>query len=176
EGCSVAAAFGKSSESAGEGSPSPGTASTSIIGRGSELTGDLEGSGQLRVEGRVDGTIRMDGEVQVAAEGAVEGRIEADEVVAAGRVTGTIAARTAVRLEDGCQVDADVHCPVLELQEGGRLNGRVDMSGDEVPAEEPSVGRRPATGPEPGPGPAGEEDGDEGEETEADATDGPSPG
>lgn len=129
----MAAAFGKFSEKEGEGPPSAGAGSTSIVGRGTELTGDLTGSGQLRVEGRVDGTIRMDGEVQIAADGAVEGRIEADEIVAAGRVSGTIAARDAVRLEDGCQVDADVYCPRLELEEGGRINGRVDMSGDELP-------------------------------------------
>lgn len=170
----MAAAFGKLSESDEEGAPPPGAASTSIIGRGSELTGDLEGSGQLRVEGKVDGTIRMDGEVQVASEGSVEGRIEADEVVAAGSVSGTIAARGAVRLEDGCQVDADVHCPVLELEEGGRLNGRVDMSGDEVPEEGPRTARATvAASPPAGPDDeaaddGGEDDGGDGEEPPGD--------
>lgn len=159
----MAAAFGKSSESEREGGAPASGASTSIIGRDSELTGDLEGSGQLRVEGHVEGTVRMDGEVQVAAGGSVEGRIEADEVVAAGRVSGTIAARGAVRLEDGCDVDADVHCPVLELEEGGRLNGRVDMTGDGPPAaESPSVREgAPAPAPDAGDGGEGPDDGDE---------------
>lgn len=158
----MAAAFGKSSESDRERPPSSGS-STSIIGSDSELTGDLEGSGQLRVEGRVEGTVRMDGEVQVAAGGSVEGRIEADEVVAAGRVSGTIAARGAVRLEDGCDVDADVHCPVLQLEEGGRLNGRVDMTGDELPPEEPGGSLEPPSplDPEGGDGDTEEDDDEE---------------
>lgn len=143
----MAAAFGKFSEKDDDGDPAASTGSTSLVGRGTELTGDLVGRGQLRVEGRVDGTIRMDGEVHVAADGAVEGRIEADEVVAAGRVSGTIAAREAVRLEEGCRVEADVRCPVLELEEGGHLDGRVEMSGEGLPeSEEAAAG---AAGPRP---------------------------
>jgi cytoskeletal protein CcmA (bactofilin family) len=148
----VTAAFGKFSEKDDDG-PTPrrvGQQGTSIIGPGAELVGDLTGSGQLRIEGRVDGTIRMDGEVQVAAGGAVEGRIEADSVVTAGRIDGTIAARDAVRLEDGCQVEADVFSPVLELMEGGMLDGRVDMSGSGLP-EEPDLGGTSPGGPS-GPG------------------------
>lgn len=148
----MTAAFGKFSEKDDDG-PAPGRAGqqgTSIIGPGAELVGDLTGSGQLRIEGRVDGTIRMDGEVQVAAGGAVEGRIEADSVVTAGRIDGTIAARDAVRLEDGCRVEADVFSPVLELMEGGMLDGRVDMSGSGLP-EEPDLGGEPPGGPS-GPG------------------------
>lgn len=166
----MAAAFGRLSEKDGEGPPPPDTASTSIVGRGTELTGDVVGSGQLRVEGRVDGTIRMDGEVQIAAEGTVEGRIEADEVVAAGRVSGTVTARDAVRLEDGCQVDADVHSPVVELQEGGLLNGRVEMSEPSVPEETSAARDLPSPAPtEPSPEaedePAGEGEADAAGET-----------
>lgn len=173
----MAAAFGKSSESDGDRAP-PSGGSTSIIGRDSELTGDLDGSGQLRVEGRVEGTVRMDGEVHVASGGSVEGRIEADEVVAAGRVSGTIAARGAVRLEDGCDVDADVHCPVLELEEGGRLNGRVDMTGDELPAEEPAAPAppEPASRPEPEPEDTASDEIQDDEERDEAPADGPSAG
>lgn len=156
----MAAAFGKFSEKEGDGAPASGRPSTTIVGRGTELVGDLTGSGQVRVEGRVDGTIRVDGEVQVADDGSVEGRIEADEVVAAGRISGTVAARDAVRLEDGCRVDADVFCPVLELQEGGVLNGRVDMSGEGLPEPEAPV---------PGSAAPAAPEGDAGEESPAEA-------
>lgn len=159
----MTAAFGKFSEKDDDG-PAPrrvGQQGTSIIGPGAEMVGDLTGSGQLRIEGRVDGTIRMDGEVQVAAGGAVEGRIEADSVVTAGRIDGTIAARDAVRLEDGCRVEADVFSPVLELMEGGMLDGRVDMSGSGLP-EEPDLGREPPVGPSgPGAEPPRAEEGEE---------------
>lgn len=168
----MTAAFGKFSEKE-EGVAAPrGGQATSIVGRGAELEGDLTGTGQLRVEGRVDGTIRMDGEVQVAGGGDVDGRIEADRVVVAGRVEGTIAAREAVRLEDGCHVDADIYSPALELMEGGVLDGRVDMSGSGLPEEPevPAEGRgTPAgsgpMGPEAAPVQQPPEVGDPGEET-----------
>lgn len=158
------AAFGKLSGSDDRNDDSPARAeSTSIIGRGTEIVGELSGRGQLRVEGRIEGTVRVEGEVQIADGGEVDGRIEADRVVAGGSVSGAIAARESVRLEEGCQVDADVFSPVLQLQEGGVMNGRVDMTGKGQPGAPPADseggGEDEGSGPEE---PAGEEDGEDG--------------
>lgn len=162
----MTAAFGKfSGKDDDVERPMNRTASTSVIGHGTELVGDLKGSGQLRVEGRVEGTIRLDGEVQIASGGRVEGRIEADAVVAAGHVSGTIAARESVRLEDGCQVEADILSPRLQLEEGGRINGRVDMSAD-GPDLDDLGGRPAASGPGSAPSPAAGEPSPAGEDDE----------
>jgi len=132
------AAFGRLSGSDDRNDDPPARAeSTSIIGRGTEIAGELSGRGQLRVEGRIEGTVRVEGEVQIADGGEIDGRIEADRVVAGGSVSGAIAARESVRLEEGCQVDADVFSPVLQLQEGGVMNGRVDMTGKGQPGGRP---------------------------------------
>jgi cytoskeletal protein CcmA (bactofilin family) len=158
------AAFGRLSGSDDRNDDPPARAeSTSIIGRGTEIEGELSGRGQLRVEGRIEGTVRIEGEVQIADGGEVDGRIEADRVVAGGSVSGAIAARESVRLEEGCQVDADVFSPVLQLQEGGVMNGRVDMTGKGQPGGPPADSDGDAedggSGPEE---PVGEEDTEDG--------------
>jgi cytoskeletal protein CcmA (bactofilin family) len=99
----------------------------SVLGGGMTVTGDVTGEGELRIEGRVEGSVKTNGRVIVESTGEVEGGIEAGEVVASGKVSGKITAKGAVRLKNGCKVEADVHAPTIELEEGGTVNGRLEM-------------------------------------------------
>lgn len=104
-----------------------GTATPSVIGSGMELDGELKARGDLRIEGRVKGSIRTEGEVVVAPRGIVDGDIEAREIHVGGRVTGNVVASEAARFMEGCQVDAEVRASVIQIQEGGVVNGRLVM-------------------------------------------------
>jgi cytoskeletal protein CcmA (bactofilin family) len=99
----------------------------SVLGGGMKVTGDVSGEGELRIEGRVEGSVTTDGRVIVEASGEVVGDIEAAEVVASGKVSGKITASGAVRLESGCQVEADVEAARISLEEGGIVNGTFKM-------------------------------------------------
>ncbi|GEM_PF-2139585 len=92
-----------------------------------ELEGQLTARGDLRIEGRVKGSIRTQGEVVVAREGVVDGDIEAAEIHVGGRVSGTVIATGAARFMEGCRVDAEVRAPVVSIEEGGTVNGRLVM-------------------------------------------------
>jgi cytoskeletal protein CcmA (bactofilin family) len=107
------------------GNPQSGT--ISVLGGGMTVTGDVTGEGELRIEGRVEGSVSTSGRVLVDASGQVEGGIEAEEVIASGKVSGNIKASGAVRLKKGCRVEADVEAPKIELEEGGTVNGRLTM-------------------------------------------------
>jgi cytoskeletal protein CcmA (bactofilin family) len=103
------------------------SATPSVIGGGMELEGELKARGDLRIEGRVKGSIRTQGEVVVAREGVVEGDIEAAEIHVGGRVNGTVTASSAARFMEGCHVDAEIRAPVVSIEEGGTVNGRLVM-------------------------------------------------
>ncbi|MDP2481149.1 MAG: polymer-forming cytoskeletal protein [Candidatus Palauibacterales bacterium] len=105
----------------------PTSATPSVIGGGMELEGQLTARGDLRIEGRVKGSIRTQGEVVVAREGVVDGDIEAAEIHVGGRVSGTVIATGAARFMEGCRVDAEVRAPVVSIEEGGTVNGRLVM-------------------------------------------------
>ncbi|MFW6084392.1 MAG: bactofilin family protein [Gemmatimonadota bacterium] len=116
--------------SGGNGRPGNAQSRTvSVLGGGMTVTGDVVGEGEFRIEGRVEGSVKTSGRVVVDAGGEVEGGVEAQEIVASGKISGHIAATDAVRLKNGCQVEADVQAPVIELEEGGTVNGRLEMKG-----------------------------------------------
>ena len=122
---------------------------------GFRVEGELESPGDLRIAGRVQGVVRARGEVTVAEEGEVDAEVHAATVVVAGRLEGTVHAAERATFREGCRVDGDVHAPVIGLEEGGRLTGRLHMSGEEAtgaPADEERHGtssdgeRQPAEG------------------------------
>lgn len=118
----VARAFGRNGD-AGAG----GARTVSVLGGGMTVTGDVTGEGELRIEGRVEGSVTTSGRVIVESSGEVEGGVEAQEVIASGKVSGKITAKATVRLKNGCRVEADVSAPTIELEEGGVVNGRLEM-------------------------------------------------
>lgn len=101
----------------------------SVLASGTTVTGDISLQGELQLEGRVEGSLRTKGRVVVGSNGVVEGEVEADEIVVAGRVKGSLKARKALRLKRACEVAADVEGPALEIEEGASLDGSVKMTG-----------------------------------------------
>lgn len=120
-----------SSAGSSPGSPkngaSRGTGTVSVLGGGMVVTGDVKGDGELRIEGRVEGSVTTEGRVIVEPDGHIQGDVEAREVIASGKVSGNITASGAVRMKCGCRIDADVTATSIELEEGGVVNGKLQM-------------------------------------------------
>lgn len=103
----------------------------SIIGFGMTVTGDIEGQGVVKIEGRVEGSIRGVRQVLVGRQGEVTGDIETREAVIGGRVAGTITATERVEIQGTSSVNGDIHTKSIVVMDGGRINGNVRM--EEVP-------------------------------------------
>lgn len=99
----------------------------SIIGPGMKVVGDIETDGTVRVEGRVDGSVRAGKAVVVGKDGVVDGTIETQDAVISGRVTGTLTAQSRLEIHATSRIDGDVIARRIQLEEGAMLNGNVQM-------------------------------------------------
>jgi cytoskeletal protein CcmA (bactofilin family) len=99
------------------------------------VVGDIETDGTLRVDGRLQGSVRRAGVVILGAGATVEGSIAAAEVVVGGTVTGDIRATQRVELQPTAVVTGDVEAGTLLLPEAGGLRVRLC----ERPAEPPAL-------------------------------------
>lgn len=108
----------------------------SVIGPGMEIVGDIKCDGTVRIEGRVEGAVKASKSVVVGKEGTVAGDIDTQDVVVAGRVEGTINGASRVELQDTCHVQGDIRSRRVKLDEGGRVEGRLQM-GSEAQAGRP---------------------------------------
>src|SRR5690349_4511492 len=95
--------------------PSPGSATPahkhaaparSVVDAWLRITGDLEGEGELEIEGQVIGNVRCK-HLVVGAKANLEGNISADQVVIRGKVKGTIRANYVI-LQHGARVDSEI--------------------------------------------------------------------
>ncbi|MDT8368107.1 MAG: polymer-forming cytoskeletal protein [Longimicrobiales bacterium] len=123
----------------------------SIIASGMTVTGDCETDGTLRIEGRVEGSVRAAKGVIVGREGVVDGHVVTQDAVISGRVTGSVTAESRLELQGTACIEGDVRALRMQLQEGGEINGTLTMGerirtegsaddhGDDAQGEQPLV-------------------------------------
>ena len=105
----------------------PETPSSTVVAAGATITGALRGDGIIQVEGTVEGEIDLRGSVMVDRTGQVKGPVTAEVIRVAGHFEGAVTARERLLLQRTGNVEGDVTTPALEVEEGGRLNGRCIM-------------------------------------------------
>lgn len=99
----------------------------SIIGPGMRVVGDCITEGTLRIEGTVEGSIRAGKAVVVGKDGVVVGDIRTQDAVVGGRVEGRIFAESRLELQSTCAITGDVHARRIKLDEGGQVDGTLQM-------------------------------------------------
>jgi cytoskeletal protein CcmA (bactofilin family) len=100
---------------------------STLLGNDAEIRGTVTTKGSIRVDGAVIGEISSPETVTVGSTGSVEGNIEAEHIVVAGRVKGTLTARGRITLENTGRLDGDLLAAKLVIVEGAVFSGRCNM-------------------------------------------------
>jgi cytoskeletal protein CcmA (bactofilin family) len=103
----------------------PRDAVISIIGPGMRVVGDCETDGTLRIEGRVEGTVRASKAVVVGKDGVVEGDVFTQDAIVGGKINGKVVAESRLELQATCLVEGEIRARRIKLDEGGQINGTV---------------------------------------------------
>ena len=100
----------------------------SILSSDLLITGNLKTTGDVQVEGRVDGDIRA--HLLTIGEGAtVKGEIIADDVVVNGHVIGRVRGLK-VRLTSTAEVEGDIIHKTIAIESGAHFEGSVQRQDD----------------------------------------------
>ena len=100
----------------------------SVLSSDLHVTGNLKTTGDIQVEGRVDGDIRA--HLLTIGEGAtVKGEIIADDVVVNGHVIGRVRGLK-VRLTSTAQVEGDIIHKTIAIESGAHFEGSVQRQDD----------------------------------------------
>ena len=107
--------------------PAPSGSGYSLLDAQLTLTGDLDTSGSLRIDGRLEGAVRRADTVVLGVGASMTGDVHAREVVIGGTITGNVHATERVELQATAIVTCDILTQTILVQEGGVVNGRVLM-------------------------------------------------
>lgn len=103
-----------------------------ILGRGSDFQGDFSTNGSARIDGNVDGNVKVAGVLTVGASGAINGTVEARAAVIGGAIVGNIQALERVEMTSTARVLGDVTTKIIVIDENAVFQGKCDMN-QEVP-------------------------------------------
>jgi len=105
-----------------------GRSAPSIISDDLVVIGTLTSTGDIQIDGRVDGDIRS-GSVTIGEKANFEGEIVAEEVTIRGRVQGVVRARK-VQLSSTCHMEGTILHEVLAVEVGAFFEGSCRHSAD----------------------------------------------
>jgi len=138
--------FGKTDAKPGEsaprasGVPAPSTApaparvpaasggSPCVIGAKTQVKGEITGSENVVVEGVVEGTIRITGDLRVAPGGVVKATVSAQSVLIAGELVGDCHATQRAEIQASGRLTGNIRAPRVVIVEGATFRGNSDMS------------------------------------------------
>ena len=112
--------------------PSPQTGKTkpspSVLSSDLTIVGNLRTTGDVQVEGTVQGDIRAH-LLTVGESANIEGEIVADDVVVTGKVTGRVRGLK-VRLTSTARVEGDIIHKTIAIESGAHFEGSVQRAED----------------------------------------------
>lgn len=117
----------------------PGSATMdTLIGRQTEIHGDVRFAGGLHVDGRVVGKVvaidQKNATLSVSETGSVEGDVRAPNIVLNGQVSGDVHASEHISLGAKARVTGNVYYGIIEMAGGAKINGQMVHEGDEAVA------------------------------------------
>jgi len=100
---------------------------TGFLDKGVHFEGTLEASGVFRINAELKGNV-ISSHSLILGEGArVEGQIEGNHVVIAGKFDGVILAKGRVEIQAKGVVTGEIHSPCLVIEPGGIFDGQCHM-------------------------------------------------
>lgn len=94
------------------------TGVVNLIGVGTTIDGEITSSGDIRVDGRLSGSINTKGKVVIGSTGIVEGNVNASNADISGELKGAISVAELLSLKSSAKLDGDIVTNKLAIEPG----------------------------------------------------------
>jgi cytoskeletal protein CcmA (bactofilin family) len=111
-----------------------------------KVDGKLEATGTFRIDSAMKGTLVSDDTLILGEHASIEGEIQCNRVVIAGRFEGTIRARGKVEVQPNAIVTGEIHTPCLVIEPGAIFDGQCHMLAPTEAAKPVTIPIRSAAG------------------------------
>lgn len=119
----------KNTKKPAQGSGGNGGAVDTLVGRQTEIQGDVSFAGGLHIDGTVKGKVSATGDgeavLSVSESGVIEGDVYVGNVILNGGIHGDVHALGHLTLHSCARVTGNVHYKVMEMASGATVNGQM---------------------------------------------------
>lgn len=128
----------------GSDKPSKSGAVDTLVGRQTEVLGDISFAGGLHVDGVVKGKVIAEGTdamLSVAETGRIEGDVQVPHLLLNGVIEGDVHAMERITISGRGRVNGNVYYKLIEMSSGASINGQMVH---ESHSNEPEAASNPA--------------------------------
>jgi cytoskeletal protein CcmA (bactofilin family) len=99
------------------------------IGKSVVICGEVKGSEDLIVDGRVEGTVSLlESRLTIGPNANIAADLTAKDILIMGQVHGNMVASGRVELRAGCQVEGNIRALRLAVEDNAVFCGKVDLT------------------------------------------------
>ena len=106
--------------------------STTIIGAGAVISGNIESIGDIRIDGILKGNLTCKSKILLGPEAVVEGDIIANQADILGKVHGKVKVADLLYLHGKAMIEGNIHTLKLQIESTASFNGECHMGANIV--------------------------------------------
>lgn len=103
---------------------------STIIGNGAECNGDFNAEGSVRVDGCINGNVKVTGTLIVGATGQINGDVEARSAIVGGEIIGNIIITEKTELISSARLFGNITTTLIVIDENAIFQGSCNMNQD----------------------------------------------
>ena len=112
------------------------------VGMSASIKGEISGSEDLTVDGQVEGRIDLpEHTLTIGPNATVLADINARIIAVFGTVVGSVVAREKAEIRKTASVEGSLTCGQLAVQEGARINGKIETKSRRAAADRSKADR-----------------------------------
>jgi cytoskeletal protein CcmA (bactofilin family) len=104
------------------------TAAINLISSGTDITGDIKSTGDIRIDGSLTGNLNTKGKVVIGPTGKVNGEVVCKNSEVSGNVEGRIIVNQLLILKASSRILGDIATLKLSIEPGAIFSGNCKMS------------------------------------------------
>ena len=114
-----------------------------LIGAGTKIKGDVESSGDIRIDGTLTGNLSTKGKVVIGTTGLIKGEVYCKNSDVEGKIDGKINVNELLSLKATSTILGDIAAKRLAIEPGAKFTGTCNMT-----SENPVADARPVSNSE----------------------------
>jgi cytoskeletal protein CcmA (bactofilin family) len=111
-----------------------------LLGVGTEISGDINSNGDIRIDGSLIGNLKTKGKVVVGETGSVKGEIVCKNSDIEGKIEGKVMVSELLSLKATSTIFGDIKAKRLAIEPGARFTGNCNMGTNTVVIDAPETG------------------------------------
>lgn len=104
-------------------------AERNIIGKNTQITGEIISDGDFRIDGTLEGSIVTKGRVIVGSSGTIKGKVECTNADVEGKFSGELLVSNTLTVKSSANINGDVVIGKLSVEPGASFNATCAMKG-----------------------------------------------